>query len=109
VQCIRRGQGKSDLLVLSPATEEWLRCGYRTRMSTPAVLRDLGPILAHGEPESGMGQGDTAETHADPPSAEPTAPVEVNPTARQPAKGNGAPALVSVDFARLGPRTPDAA
>src|SRR3954462_9546976 len=34
VQCIRR-QGKSDLLLLSPATEAWLRNGYRTRMSTP--------------------------------------------------------------------------
>ena len=49
VQAIRR-QGKSDLLVLSPETEQWLRHGYQTRMSTDAVRRDLGEILAHGEP-----------------------------------------------------------
>ena len=33
VQCIRR-TGKSDLLLLSPATEAWLRDGYRQRMHT---------------------------------------------------------------------------
>ena len=60
VQCIRR-QGKSDLLVLSPATEPWLRDGYRARMSTDAVLRDLGPMLAHGEPDDGMGQGESTD------------------------------------------------
>src|SRR3954451_12049093 len=31
VQCLRR-QGRSDLLLLSAATEVWLRNGYRTRM-----------------------------------------------------------------------------
>jgi hypothetical protein len=30
-------------------------------MSTEAVRRDLGGILAHGEPERGMGQGEAAE------------------------------------------------
>src|SRR3954464_3311209 len=55
VQCIRRS-GKSDLLLLSPATETWLRNGYRTRMSTDTVLRDLGAILAHGEPDDDIGQ-----------------------------------------------------
>ena len=61
VQAIRRGQGKSDLLAISPATEQWLRQGYEARMNTHAVRRDLGPILAHGEPETGMGQGEAAE------------------------------------------------
>ena len=32
-------------------------------MNTPAVRRDLGAILAHGEPETGMGQGEAAETN----------------------------------------------
>src|SRR3954471_7268375 len=49
VQCLRR-QGKTDLLLLSPATETWLRDGYRQRMATDTAVRDLGPILAHGEP-----------------------------------------------------------
>ena len=34
VQAIRRGQGKSDLLSISPATEQWLRQGYEARMNT---------------------------------------------------------------------------
>src|SRR3954470_5349537 len=58
VQCLRRGQGKPDLLLLAPATEAWLRAGYRSRMASDAVLRDLGPILPHGEPEDGIGQGE---------------------------------------------------
>ena len=29
VQAVRRGQGKSDLLAISPATEQWLRQGTR--------------------------------------------------------------------------------
>src|SRR5437763_4991093 len=60
VQVVRRS-GKADVLVLSPATEQWLRHGYQQRMSTEAVRRDLGEILAHGEPERGMGQGEAAE------------------------------------------------
>ena len=31
-------------------------------MNTVAVRRDLGAILAHGEPETGMGQGEAADT-----------------------------------------------
>ena len=54
VQLIRRS-GKPDLLTLSPGTEQWLRHGYQQRMSTEAVKRDLGEILAHGEPERGHG------------------------------------------------------
>src|SRR6202035_1235595 len=60
VNVIRRS-GKPDVLNLSPATEQWLRHGYQQRMSTEAVRRDLGEILAHGEPERGMGQGEAAE------------------------------------------------
>ncbi len=64
VKLIRRS-GRPDTLVLSPATEEWLRHGYQQRMSTEAVSRDLGDILAHGEPEQGMGQGEAAEQPAE--------------------------------------------
>jgi hypothetical protein len=55
VQLIRR-VGKTDTRTLSPSTEQWLRHGYEQRMSTKAVRRDLGEILAHGEAERGMGQ-----------------------------------------------------
>jgi len=99
VQCIRR-QGKPDLLVLSAETEQWLRHGYQTRISTDAVRRDLGEILAHGEPENGIGQGEVADQAAQPageqpaiePAAEPAAPVS-----------NGRGEVVSVDFGDLGP------
>ena len=47
-------------------------------MSTEAVRRDLGEMLAHGEPENGIGQGEVADQAAqpasEPPAAEPTAP-----------------------------------
>src|SRR4051812_28042104 len=72
VQCIRRS-GKNDLLLLSGETEAWLRHGYRTRMDTETVLRDLGPILAHGEPEDGMGQGESTDLAAAQPAGEPPA------------------------------------
>src|SRR3954470_82184 len=71
VQCLRR-QGKNDLLLLSPATEAWLREGYRARMNTDAVLRDLGPILAHGEPDDGIGQGESTDAAARPAPETPT-------------------------------------
>jgi hypothetical protein len=95
VQAIRR-QGKSDLLVLSPDTEQWLRHGYQTRMSTDAVRRDLGEILAHGEPETGIGQGEVADQAAQPtpeaPATEPASPAS-----------NGHGEVVTVDFGDLGP------
>jgi hypothetical protein len=95
VQAIRR-QGKSDLLVLSPDTEQWLRHGYQTRMSTEAVQRDLGPMLAHGEPETGIGQGEVADQAAQP-ASEPAA-------AEAPGlAGNGNGEVVTVDFGDLGP------
>ena len=110
VQCIRR-QGKSDLLVLSAETEQWLRHGYRVRMSTDAVRRDLGDMLAHGEPEAGMGQGEAADEAAHP--AAPTADADTGtPTAAHAATDTTAPdgnGLVAVDFGGLGPAPPDAA
>jgi hypothetical protein len=96
VQAIRRGQGKPDLLAISAATEQWLRQGYEARMNTDAVRRDLGPILAHGEPETGMGQGEAAE--ADQAAAE-TAAAET--AAATGAETNGG--VVAIDFGGLGP------
>jgi len=94
VQAIRR-QGKSDLLVLSPDTEQWLRHGYQTRMSTEAVRRDLGEILAHGEPETGIGQGEVADQAAQPAAEQPAETPAPN--------GNGRGEVVTVDFGDLGP------
>jgi hypothetical protein len=109
VQLIRR-TGKADVLTLSPATEQWLRHGYQQRMSTEAVRRDLGEILAHGEPERGMGQGEAAEQSpaqafwdgeltAGP--AEPAGEgTGERPTPARDPQGNG---VVVVDFRGLGP------
>jgi hypothetical protein len=97
VQSIRR-QGKADLLAISPATEQWLRQGYGARMNTPAVRRDLGAILAHGEPETGMGQGEAAEANQ-PPSDTLEGPV----TATPPTPGTDGNGVVTVDFGGLGP------
>src|SRR4051794_34400706 len=109
VQCIRRS-GKRDLLLLSPATEAWLRNGYRIRMNSETVLRDLGPILAHGEPDDGIGQGESADAAAHP-SAE--APADTTTaTAPEPAAAANGPAsnghgeLVTIDFGGLGPAAP---
>jgi hypothetical protein len=93
VRAIRR-PGKSDLLELTPGTEQWLREGYRSRMSSDAARRDLGEMLAHGEPENGMGQGEEAE-HAgmpgdDQPAAAPTADLAAAPDAhRRPTRQKG--------------------
>ena len=103
VQSIRRGQGKSDLLAISPATEQWLRQGYEARMNTEAVRRDLGAILAHGEPETGMGQGEAAEANqaaAESPPNDTPEPPAASAAGSQTADGNG---VVSVDFGGLGP------
>jgi hypothetical protein len=113
VQCIRRS-GKGDLLLLSPATEAWLRNGYRTRMNSETVLRDLGPILAHGEPDDGIGQGESTDAAAhgssDPPAETPAAPTPT-PTAEPAAAANGQHdngrgELVTIDFGGLGPAAP---
>jgi hypothetical protein len=95
VQAIRR-QGKSDLLVLSAETEQWLRHGYQTRMSTDAVRSDRGEILAHGEPENGIGQGEVADQAAQP-TPEPSSAEAASPAT------NGHGEVVTVDFGDLGP------
>jgi hypothetical protein len=109
VQCIRRS-GKSDLLIIGPETERWLRDGYRTRMSTAVVIRDLGAMLAHGEPEHGMGQGESTDeaalAPAEPTTADPAAPADAT-GANGNRNGNGE--VVEIDFSRLGPTTPPAA
>jgi hypothetical protein len=49
-------------------------------MSTDAVRRDLGEILAYGEPENGVGQGEVADQAAqpttEPPATEPAGPAK---------------------------------
>jgi hypothetical protein len=72
-------------------------------MSTAAVRRDLGEILAHGEPERGMGQGEAAEQPPDELVASVGEGERVGAAAdgdRDDAEGNGA---VVIDFAGLGP------
>jgi hypothetical protein len=116
VQCVRRS-GKSDLLTLSPATETWLRDGYRARMNTDTVLRDLGAILAHGEPDDGTGQGESTETAA---HATPDTTLAATDPASTPAPdsatdagdghaANGSGELVTIDFGDLSPSDPPAA
>ena len=66
----------------------------------PRSAATSAPILAHGEPETGMGQGEAAEANQPPaeaPSAEPAAAAQSTPG----AEGNG---VVTVDFGGLGPR-----
>ena len=100
VQLIRRS-GKPEALALAPATEEWLRHGYHQRMSTEAVRRDLGEILAHGEPEHGMGQGEAAEQPADElPGEAVAAGAAEGKSEAAPRSGNG---VVVVDFGGVGP------
>ena len=50
--------------MLSAETEQWLRDGYTARLTSQAVVRDPGPILAYGEPETGRGQGEAADAPA---------------------------------------------
>ena len=64
-------------------------------MNTEAVRRDLGEILAHGEPETGIGQGEVADQAAQP-AGEPPAETPA-------ANGNGRGEVVTVDFGDLGP------
>ena len=110
VQSIRR-QGKKDLLVISAETEQWLRHGYERRMQTEAVINGLGEMLGHGEPETGMGQGEAAEAATTPEpemttTAEAaTAPAAATTPAAAAANGDTGE-LVPVDFAQLGPNGP---
>ena len=104
---VRTGPHGDDLLVLSPATEAWLRDRYREEIGAEAVRRDLGEILAHGEPDCGGGQGEAAEPPAGEPSpsaAGTTGEAEAATTGtnghQSEAPGNG---LVVVDFTGRGP------
>jgi hypothetical protein len=38
-------------LVIPPSTQARLRDGYRRRIETDAIKRDIGTVLSHGEPE----------------------------------------------------------
>lgn len=106
VQVICRS-GADDLLVLSPATGDWLRDDYLRQVSTDAARRDLGEILAHGEPEHGPGPGRATE---EPAAERPIAAVEEvvergegqagGVDRAKPGGGNG---LVIVDFGDHGP------
>jgi hypothetical protein len=62
---VRPGPHGDDLLAVSSTTEVWLRERYAEEISADAVRRDLGEILAHGEPERGGGQGEAAEETAE--------------------------------------------
>jgi hypothetical protein len=107
---IRRGARGEDLLALSAATEGWLRDRYREEIGADAIRRDLGEVLAHGEPEHSGGQGEAAEQPPDEPSS--TAARTTGEAERATPDSNGQPAeapgkgLVVVDF---GARGPDAA
>jgi len=108
VQLIRRS-GKADTLALSLGTEQWLRNGYEQRVGTEAVRRDLGEILAHGEPERGMGQGEATEQPAEASGADPlraTGEPDRNGGAEPSdhSHGNG---VVVVDFSGPGPEAHD--
>ena len=102
--------GGEEHLLLSPATEEWLRAGYARQVSTDAVRRDLGEILSHGEPESGMGQGEAAEK---PPEERPVSAVEpigeVELRGRRSAAPESAAPTNGVVVVEFGGRGPDAA
>ena len=65
-------------------------------MSTEAVRRDLGEILAHGEPENGIGQGEVADQAAQP-APEPAAAERSQPGDERHGE------VVTVDFGDLGP------
>lgn len=112
-----RRPGMLDLLTISPATEEWLRDGYERQIGSDSARRDLGEVLAHGEPERGMGQGEAAEEAAERSPAQAFWDGEVaaseaeageeqsdhapsHPTPTSPAGRNG---VVVVDFRGLGP------
>lgn len=104
VQCIRR-PNRGDLLLLTAETEQWLRRGYATRMATEAVRRDLGEILAHGEPETGIGQGEVTDRAAPTGSeASATDPGAAGaPGEGTPGSANGHGEVVTVDFGDGGP------
>jgi hypothetical protein len=84
-------------------------------------VRDLGPVLAHGEPETGPAQGEAADALAADAltgvAAEPQPESSVGapdqgdnrPVVPAAAAPNGRGELVRIDFGRLGPDDPAAA
>ncbi|HTX07460.1 MAG TPA: hypothetical protein VME22_02550 [Solirubrobacteraceae bacterium] len=114
VQVVSRPGG--DDLMLSPATEAWLRERYAQKMSTDEVRRDLGEILSHGEPACGIGQGEVADHAPGSPGeafwAGEQTPDQVKPVAEDgPEESATSPAesspktngVVHVDFSGRGP------
>src|SRR5438309_1217760 len=67
-----------------------------TEFTPASSRRDLGEILAHGEPENGIGQGEVADQAAQP-TSEPPAPEPAT------LASNGHGEVVTVDFGDLGP------
>ena len=105
VQCIRR-QGKSDLLLLSPATEAWLRDGYRTRMQhrdrAARPRPDPRPRRTRRRHRPGREHRRRRARRG------PSRPPRPRPRRRRAAApnghaGNGSGELVTVDFGGLGP------
>jgi hypothetical protein len=90
--------------VFPPETGALLRDGYRRRIESDAVRRDVGEVLAHGEPQEGIGQGAATEAAAQ--SGERAQPGGAEPAERSvaaaegPAKPNGGE--VVVDFPTAG-------
>ena len=87
---MRPGTHGDDLLFLSPTTEAWLRDRYKEEINTDSVRRDLGEILAHGEPERASGQGEAAEEAAEPSAARAFWDGEATPTTPVGAPGGDA-------------------
>lgn len=68
------GAKRKPHLMIPDVTEAKLRDGYARRIASDAAKRDLGEVLSHGEPETGIGQGEAAEEAAPPQAAEQPAP-----------------------------------
>jgi hypothetical protein len=104
-----QGWGGEDGLALSPATEDWLREGYARQMSTDAVRRGLGEILAHGELEQGAGQGEAAEPPAEAPATTSIDDAGEQSQTTDSAGEQSAPRHNGVVLVDFGGRGPDAA
>ena len=97
--------GVSVVLMLQERTIADKMDRQLTHRGAARSITALGSMLAHGEPDSEMGQGESTEQAAQ--GAE--APATSAPAEPTSGPGNGHGALVSVDFGNLGPGGPDAA
>ena len=95
VQCMRR-QGKSDLLVLSAETEQWLRNWYATRMATEAVRATSARSSRTASPRTGSARARS-------PTRPPSPPASSPPPEPAAPESNGRGEVVTVDFGDLGP------